>query len=420
MTTTPAPDLDWIPAGTAFGVAEMVHFAGRGERDLEEALGDIDLIVTGPHASAAFPAEVAPFVDPAMTRRLQHDFTDVSTSPVARRWAEIDPHVLYIEDPHPRAVRDANRPRPPDLLAGLREAFKRLEVAGAEERPSLAGVDAVRPVTFGYLPVLARPSTEEAWRDLGGALEAAGALGVDRYERLRDELIERVIEAKLRRLASLDPASTTVAGWSSATTLDHLSLHDTMNHTARPDGALCVERPVPDRLPGVVALSNRGDSAGDLRSDPDATLRDPGAVPTMDPARLRSIGQAYRVAFGAHEPGDIAFNRPYLGGHETSIIGPRLRNLEPLAVVRPDHEAPRRLRFGAWQNEFLREFLLGPEATAELMQPGTGWTSPPAERVAWLAERLQHAHDLVRQWGVGADRGWATPPVSEPEGSHAS
>lgn len=413
-------DIDWIPAGTAFGIDEMAHFAGRGERDLDDVLGDVDLIVTGPHATAAFPAEVAPHVDPGFTKRLQYDFTDVSTSPVARRWAEIDPHVLYIENPHPRAVRDANRPRPPDLLAGLREAFKRLDAAEAGERPSLAGVDAVRPVTFGYLPVLSRPSTEEGWQELGGTLEAAGALGVDRYERIRDELIERVIEAKLRRLASLDPASATLAAWSSATTLDHLSIHDTMNHTAQPDGALCVERPPADRLPDVVSLSNRGDATGGVRVDPEPALRAPDAVPTMDAARLRAIAQAYRIAFDAHEPGDIAFNRPYLGGYETSTIGPRLRSLEPLAVVRADDAAPRRLRFGAWQNEILREFLLGPEATAELMQPGTGWTTPPSERVEWLAQRLRFAHDLVRQWGVGADRGWASPPVDELEGRHAS
>ena len=424
MTTSgsavPPVDIDWIPAGTTFGIEEMAWFSGRGERDLDDVLGEIDLIVTGPHASAAFPAEVAAHVDPSFTRRLQHDFTDVSTSPVARRWAEIDPHVLYIEDPHPRAVRDANRARPADLLAGLREAFKRLDAAAPGERPSLAGVDAVRPVTFGYLPVLARPTSEDGWHALGGALEAAGALGVDRYEQIRDELIERVIEAKLRRLTSLDPASTTVAEWSSATTLDHLSIHDTMNHTAQPDGAICVERAPADRLPNVVALSNRGDATGGVLVDPEPVLRSPDAVPTMDPARLRAIGQAYRIAFEAHEPDDVAFNRPYLGGYETSTIGPRLRHVEPLAVVRPDDAAPRRLRLGAWQNEFLREFLLGPDATAELMQPGTGWTTPPPERVEWLAARLRYAHDLVRQWGVGADRGWASPPVSELEGRHAN
>ena len=105
---------------------EMTHFVGRGERDIDDHLAGVDLIITGPHASAAFPAEMQPFVDSRLTKRLQYDFTDVSTSPVTRRWAQIDPRVLYIEDPHPRAVRDANRARPDDLLPGLREAFARL------------------------------------------------------------------------------------------------------------------------------------------------------------------------------------------------------------------------------------------------------------------------------------------------------
>ena len=158
-------DIDWIPAGTTFGVDEMTFFAGRGERDLDDVLGDIDLIVTGPHASAAFPAEMPPFVDPGFTRRLQYDFTDVSTSPVARRWAEIDPHVLYIEDPHPRAVRDANRPRPADLLAGaprgVRAARRRRRRRAGRRSPASTRCG---PVTFGYLPVLSRPSTEDEWQ----------------------------------------------------------------------------------------------------------------------------------------------------------------------------------------------------------------------------------------------------------------
>ena len=56
--------LDVIPAGRSFGVADIAWFESRGERDLDDVLGDIDLIVTGPHASAAFPEEMMPFVDP--------------------------------------------------------------------------------------------------------------------------------------------------------------------------------------------------------------------------------------------------------------------------------------------------------------------------------------------------------------------
>lgn len=400
----PAGDIDWIPAATRFTTADMVFHHRVGECDLDDVLADVDVVVTGPHATAAFPEEMRPFVDPGLTRRLQHDFSDVSTSPVARRWAQLDPRVLYIEDPHPRAVRDANRPRPADIGATLREAFDRLEAA-PDARPSLAGVDAVRPVTFGYLPVLRRPQDEAGWNALVGALTTAGTNGIDQYERVRDSLIDRVVEAKLRRLAALDPASTTAADWNSATTLDVLSIHDTMNHTARPDGAVCLERAAQDRLPAVVALSNRGDARGEVRPSDAAGLRGEIDVPTMAPTRIRSIGAAYRRAFDAWEPDDVGYNRPYLGGHETQLAGPHLRRLAPLAVVRPVGAPARHLRLGAWQNEFCREFLLGPEATAAMMAPGAHWPGVPAERVEWLARRLQFAHDLVRSWGDALDGG---------------
>ena len=41
--------IDWIPEGTRFGEEEMAYFAGRGERDVDDALADIDLVVTGRH-----------------------------------------------------------------------------------------------------------------------------------------------------------------------------------------------------------------------------------------------------------------------------------------------------------------------------------------------------------------------------------
>ena len=390
--------IEWIPEGTSFGEGDITFFADKAQRSLDDALAQVDLIVTGPHASAAFPEELAPFVDARFTKRLQFDFTDVSTSPIARRWAEIDPHVLYIEDPHPRAVRDANRERPDDLLAGLKEAFDRLESAGESARPSLSGVDAIRPVTFGYLPVYRRPVDDSEWNRFHDALVTAGALGVDAYEHIRDRLIERVIEAKLARLAALDTATTSVVEWNSATHLDVLSIHDTMNHTARPDGAICLEREPEDRLPNVVALSNRGDLDGEVSPEPAGAMRDPVEVPTMPPERLRSIARAYRLAFDAHEPDDVAFNRPYRGGYETRRVGPRLRELEPRSIVRTDDGPVRRLRLGAWQNEFLREFLLGAESAAALMQPGLEWTTPPDERVDWIAHRLRAAHALVRSW----------------------
>ena len=101
----------------------------------------------------------------------------------------------------------------------------------------------------------------------------------------------------------------------------------------------------------------------------------------------------------------MAYNRPYLGGHETQTVGPRLRDIEPLAVVRPDEGPARPMRLGAWQNEFLREFLLGPEATEHLMAPGTDWAEPPTDRVDWLADCLKAAHDIVRRGnGMGGHR----------------
>lgn len=49
------------------------------------------------------------------------------------------------------------------------------------------GVDAVRPVTFDYMPVFRRPGDDLGWRLLALALTDAAALGVDVYERARDE-----------------------------------------------------------------------------------------------------------------------------------------------------------------------------------------------------------------------------------------
>ena len=207
----------------------------------------------------------------------------------------------------------------------------------------------------------------------------------------------------MRRLAALDPHTLTVAEWRSATTLLVLSIHDTMNHTARPDGAVCLERDPKDRLPAVVALSNRGDGRGELRSIDTDGLRADIDVPTLDGAWLRSIGTAYRRAFDAHAADDIGYNRPYLGGYETQVAGPRLRALAARSVVRSADGITRTLHLGAWQNEFLREFLLGPEATAAMMEPGTEWVPVPDERVHWLAERLKAAHDLVRGWGTALD-----------------
>ena len=376
----------------------MTYFVGRGERDLDEHLAEVDLIITGPHASAAFPAEMQPFVDTRLTKRLQYDFTDISTSPVTRRWAQIDPHVLYIEDPHPRAVRDANRPGP---TTSSRVCARRspASTAGPEGRPSLQGVDAVRPVTFGYLPVLRKPQTDAEWDQLVDALDKAGALGIDEYERVRDDLIERVIEAKLRRLATLDPATCTVAEWSSATHLDVMSMHDTMNHTARPDGAVCLERQPEDRLPAVVALSNHGDANGELAPSDDATLREP-------------------VSRAVDAPRPPPHHRPRLPDG-LRRLGSRRRRLQPPLHGRPRDRHHRAKLRASNRSPSCAHATASPAASASACgrtsssassssdpkppprwpQPGTDWVLPPDDRVDWLAGRLRHAHDLVRSWG---------------------
>ncbi len=136
-------DLEWISAGRTFDVDDIVYYEAKGRRPLDDVLAEIDLVVTAPHASAAFPEEMAPFVDNELTRRLQFDFTDVSTSPVGQRWASIDPHVLYVENPHPRAVRDANRPRRGSARGVQPSAIRRRRSTGVvEHRPALGeGVD---------------------------------------------------------------------------------------------------------------------------------------------------------------------------------------------------------------------------------------------------------------------------------------
>ena len=77
---------------------------------------------------------------------------------------------------------------------------------------------------------------------------------------------------------------------------------------------------------------------------------------------------------------------------------PWLRSRAANAIVSCDG-VPVALQLGAWQNEFLREFLLGPDATEHLSAPGEDWVMPPDDRVNWLAERLRAAHDRVRRWG---------------------
>ena len=201
--------IDWIPAGTRFGIDEMAYFVGRGERDIDDVLADVDLVVTGPHASAAFPEEMQPFVDVRFTKRLQYDFTDVSTSPVARRWAADRPARAVHRGPASagRARRQPAAARSTSSPASARRSTGSTRRPG---EPALAGGRRRRAAGHVRLPAgaTASPQTDAEWNEFGGALgDRRRARASTEYEAVRDDLIERVIEAKLRRLATLDPAT---------------------------------------------------------------------------------------------------------------------------------------------------------------------------------------------------------------------
>ena len=78
----------WIPKSKAFTFEDLVWWAGKEPgQPFEEVASRITTIVFGPHASAAFPAELEDFIAPTLTHRKQHDFSDVITGPVGRAWA---------------------------------------------------------------------------------------------------------------------------------------------------------------------------------------------------------------------------------------------------------------------------------------------------------------------------------------------
>ena len=152
-------NIDWIPAGRTFSFDELVFWQGKGSVPFNVAAARADTVVLGPHAGARFPAELQPFVDLALTRRKQYDYSDAITSPLGRAWAAADPAVLFIECPHSRVVLDPNRAPPADAMDGLREFFRRLERLRAGESVSFAGIDAIRPITFSGETVLMPPAT---------------------------------------------------------------------------------------------------------------------------------------------------------------------------------------------------------------------------------------------------------------------
>lgn len=362
MSATP---LDLIPSGTVFTPEQITHWADPDTRSLPQAIAEADLLVATPHSGAAIPEELAEFLSPALTRRLQYDFSDVATASIVRRWAEIDPRIVAVINPHPRLIRDPNRRKPDNVRADLVAAIERVRAAGPWQKVDLTGVDAIRPVTFSFFPILQIPDTDEGLQRLVDAFADTAEQGLGVYERTREALTDLFL----------------AKGMEQGGTFTRLSFHDTMNTTTTRDGAVNVARAETDRLPDVVALSNRGDHQGEER--------DPADRPTMDGSALRALAAAHREGFEVSHPEAVLLNQPYLGSEEIRAAGARFGELREQANAAG-------LRLGAVQAEFLREYLLGPAAAAELQEPGTDWVAEDPDHIDAVAHACKRAWDEFR------------------------
>jgi len=366
--------LEWIPAGKTYSFEDVVFWHGKDiGKPFEELVGQIDTIVSGPHASAAFPEELKPFVSDALTRRKQHDYSDVITGPVGRAWVACDPHVVFVENPHSRVVLDPNRARPDNVSCTLKECFSRLRRQRAGESDvTFNGVDAVRPVTFSAEDVLMEPQNDGEWQECISALSTAAELGPLKYSEALEQVFEIVLAAR------------------SEGSLTFVALHDTNNFKMRPDGALVIERPAADRLPSFVNFGNLGDAVGDAKNNEPTSTAGP---------QMRSIAAAWGKSFGLEQdfmqPAEhayeehISFNRPYGGGHELREWSTKFR------------EAGFE-RIKAFQVEFERGALLGPIAAEALLSPGEDWPHVDVAHVQAVAQKLKVAADYLRESQTGS------------------
>jgi hypothetical protein len=394
--------LVWIPEGKTFGFDDLVFYRGKGEVPFAEVAPRIDLILTGPHATAAIPRELEPFLEPGLTQRQQHDFSDMTTSDLCKRWVEVDEHAVYIEFPHHRMLFDPNRDWPSDPEAGLREFFDRHDAKTRGESVSFNGVDSIRPISFSGVPFLRRPADDAEWRALMAVVTDLGNRGAKPYATVRDDVISRVFEAKCAHLHALDLDAASVADFNSARMLHVQCVHDTMNATVGPDGAVDHDKPEADWLPRIVSLGNRGDERGEPRPPAVGGLLPLVDVPIIDAGQFRSLQQALAFAFEVpHEQLDdaLALNSPYLGAFECQQIGRLLRTLEPQGIVRHrSQEKVLSIRTGAYQAEFLRETLMGPTNVDHVRRPGTDWPETDHEHHVELTTRLKAAYDILRRW----------------------
>jgi hypothetical protein len=272
----------------------------------------------------------------------------------------MDPHTVFIENPHARLAVDANRAPPPDPIADLREFFARLALQRHGEKVTFAGIDAIRPVTFSGEVVLQEPQTEAEWEHLTHAMQRCVAQGVAPYRAACAQVVDAVLAAGPARALRV------------------ISLHDTMNTQMHPSGAIVVERPEADRLPQVANLGNRGDVSGEP-IDPDDPV-------TIGAEHLRRLAEHWAHALDI-APEQVAssftLNQPYKGAHETIYFGQRLA-------------AHQGLGSGVIQVEFRREALMGPAELAVLQSPGEHWPPPNKDVLSKLARALAQAGHTLR------------------------
>jgi len=176
-----------------------------------------------------------------------------------------------------------------------------------------------------------------------------------------------------------------------------------MNSRVYPDGAVGNICKPSERLPLLVCLSNRGNAKGESKVKKDGSRLAASDVLTMTADQLIGIKRAYQAAFGiANEKLDdtIALNQPYYGGYEVQVLGSWLRAMARESVIK--HKSGIKilsLTTGAYQAEYLRETLLGPENTEIISKPGIGWPDENPEHINELAEKLKAAYDILRLWG---------------------
>lgn len=368
-----------IPAGTVVDPASLVT----RHDGTDPAM--VDVVVHDPHASVALPVEVEDWLAPGISPRRRMDYSDFVSDALGRHWASLDPHVVYVRNPVNRLLFDPNRFRPglDELRTQLPEAIRRSkEALAAGEKPKLAGVDSVRPVTFAGFPALDLHRVESDIEGFLAILDEAGNRTVDVYRATVRSVVDEVLAAKRDRVSSLSPGDVSADDLVRLTNLMVVGLHDTSAYSMTPDDSLRAAKPANDVLPTYIDFGTRGDSNGDPGlADGEGGLQ----ATSMTPAGVRALRMGFVDAFGSHR--GFTINDPYKGAEETVrfrdayAVGSRLG---PVLVE-------------VVQYEWSRETLIGAEGEAALKEPGTDWPEAAASVDKTLAPRTIDAHAAYRR-----------------------